>query len=216
MRRLTIVLLCALLLPACLTTGLWEWAGDTQPTSPRPINCGMDADGATVILVAAAGEEQPTFCLRVPVNWRDRIQIPVGESGESVHSPLFLSPEPVLAGALADLEPAPEEWFLSHEPETGSVDVLVSNDGGYLVVGTAELPAEVHWERRLVAAVLTPATVAVDTVVMVSALLFFIWIDFDFPWPWKIDSEDESGASSDPKPPSGSDTGLIFPAHGPS
>ncbi len=181
MRRLTKVLLCALLLPACITNEIWDWANDTHPVNPQPISCGVDADGTTVILVAVAGEDQPAFCLRVPVDWSERTKIPIGESGESVHSPMYLTRESVPVGVLSELEPAPEEWFLSHEPETGSFDVLVMRDEGHVVVGTAELPSEAHWGRHLTATILTPVTAAADCVVIVGTFLFLFWLETDTP-----------------------------------
>ncbi len=207
-------------LPASLTASLWEWAGDTHPINPTPVSCGVDVDGTTVILVAVDGKEDPLFCLRVPVNWRERTTIPIGDTGETVHSPLYLAREPVPHGALAGLTPAPDGWFLSYEPETDSADVLVESGSGYVVVGTAELPSEAHWGKRVTAAVLTPATFTVDTVVIVTAFLFFSWLDFEFPWPWKIDSgyDDEDSHDHDDDSDSKVETpsGLITPAHGPS
>ena len=220
MQKLFTALLCAILFPACLTAGLWDWASDTYPGSPTPVNCGVDTDGTTVILVAISGETKPSFSLRVPVNWSERIEVPIGETGETVHSPLFLAREPVPHDTLSALTPSPVDGFLSHEPETASIDVLVESGSGYVVVGTAKLPNEAHWEKRVTAAVLTPVTFAVDTVVLVTAFLFFSWLDFEFPWPWKIDS----GSASDDRHEHNKDSnsnvetprGLITPAHGPS
>ncbi len=217
MKKLTAALLCALLAPACLTAGLWDWASDTYPGSPTPVSSGVDTDGTIIILVAISGEEEPSFSLRVPVNWSERIAVPIGDTGETVHSPLYLAREPVPHDKLAGLTSSTEGWFLSHEPETASVDVLVESGESYVVVGTAELPSEAHWGKRITAAVLTPPAFAVDTVVIVTAFLFFSWLDFDFPWPWNIDSgyekrDDDRDSDSQVEPPSG----LITPAHGPS
>jgi len=215
MKKLTAALLCALLAPACLTAGLWDWASDTYPGSPTPVSSGVDTDGTIIILVATSGEEEPSFSLRVPVNWSERIAVPIGDTGETVHSPLYLAREPVPHDKLAGLTPSSEGWFLSHEPETASVDVLVESGGGYVVVGTAELPSEAHWGRRITAAVLTPPAFAVDTVVIVTAFLFFSWLDLEFPWPWKIDPQDQE-RSRDNDSPAEKPSGLITPAHGPS
>lgn len=212
MKELCISLLCALSMTACLTTEVLNWAGDSQPLTPRPIQCGVDADGSTVILVSVDGDEQASFSLRVPPDWQSRTQIPVGEDGESIHSPLYLEREPVLE---VTLEPAPEEWFLRHEPESGSLDILAESGGGYVVVGTAELPSDANWGRRLAATILTPVTVLIDSAAMVGGFLISLWLHTEFPWPWGADSHDDSGGgySSDPPEPSSE---FIFPAHGPS
>jgi hypothetical protein len=216
MRRLTLLILCALLLPACLTQGLWSWAGDTRPSTPQPISCGVDANGTTIILVGVAGEEDPSFCLRIPADWRERIEVPIGSSGATVHSPLYVSPEPVPASGLVPLTPAPEEWFLSHEAATGSVDVLTPHNGRFTIVATADLPTEAHWGRRITAVALTPPALLLDTVTILLASTFFLWLDISYPWPWRIDSHHSSDASDSSSPPSDPGTGLITPAHGPS
>jgi len=213
MRELTLALLCALLLPACLTQGLWAWAGDTHPVNPHPVSCGVDADGTTIILVAVADEAQPSFCLRVPVNWRDRrVQIPIGATGDSIHAPMFLRPEPLPSNALAALTPAPEEWFLSHEPETGYIDILVSEDGGYTTVGTAELPTKVDWGRRIIALALTAPTLVIDVAAFLSSKILHS-LQFDMFELWGHENGESSHST---EPAAEPDTELIHPSHGPS
>ena len=218
MLRFITISLTVLLLPSCLTQGLWEWAGDTRPVEPVPVSCGQDTDGSTLILVAVEGKEKPSFCLRVPLNWEELTEVPIGEAGETVHSPLYLAHEPVPQSAHSELTPAPREWFLRHEPEAGSVDILVESGGGYTVIATAALPSEAHWGRRLTAAVLTPATVTVDCAVFVGTILFFAWLGIESPWisddGFYDDEEDyESPAGSDSP---GEPSGLIHPARSPS
>jgi len=217
-KKTLVVLLTSLLAPACLTQGLWDWAADTYPTDAVPLNSGVDADGVTVILVALDGRDEPAFSLHVPADWKERVKIPVGDTGEVLHSPLYLSRGHAPEGALAGLSPTDETWFLRHEPETGSIDILTESGGGHLVVATADLPSEPHWGRRATATVLTAPAFVVDSLVIVGAFLFFSWLEFEFPWPWEINSDDEdsqsesSNDSSPVEPPSG----LIHPARGPS
>ena len=126
---------------------------------------------------------------------------------------MFLRPEPLPSNALAALTPAPEEWFLSHEPETGYIDILVSEDGGYTTVGTAELPTKVHWGRRITAVALTAPSLVIDGVAVFLSftILFFLQIDMFEPW------RHENGESSHSTEPTAEpDTELIHPSHGPS
>ena len=210
MRRILTAVLCALLFSACLTTDLWHWASDTHPGSPTPVSCGEDTDGSTVILVAVDGDEDPSFCLRVPADWRARTAVPVVATSNTIRSPLYLSRAPVPQGVPAGLTPAPDEWFLSHNLESTSFDILVGSGSDYVVVGTAELPSKVHWEKRIAAVVLTPAAVAFDVVAAILAITVKTGIS---PWTWgDHDHEGASGNDSPAEQPSG----LIHPAHGPS
>ena len=216
MKKLTAALLCALLAPACLTQGLWDWAADTYPMDAKPVNSGVDEDGRTIILVAVDGAAKPAFSLRVPVDWRERVSVSVGGTGETIHSPLYLSPRPVPRGILDQLAPTEEAWFLSHEPETDSVDVLVESEGGHLVVATAKLPSEAHWERRVTAAILTAPAFVVDAVAFVCTSIFLSWLDLD---TWLVDTEDQEDwddQSEEDDSPVDPPSGLIHPARGPS
>ena len=215
MKKLFTALACALIAPACLTTGLWDWAADSHPTDATPVSSGVDGEGRTVILVALDGAAKPAFSLRVPADWRDRVTVSVGGTGETIHSPLYLAPRPVPSGILESLTPTEEPWFLSHEPETSSIDVLVESAGGRLVVATAKLPSETHWERRITAGVLTVPALALDAV---GALCTFIFFELINPATWLVDADEQEEwrEREDEAPGVDPPSKLIHPARGPS
>ena len=211
MRNIAAILCLALLLPACLTEQIWGWASDSYPVNPEPVAAGFDSDKVLTILVATDGETSPSFSLRVPSDWRSKTEVNIGSSGVSAHKPILLSPKPLPAGGQGSLTPSEEAWFLRHDIENGSVDVLIAQEGGYLTVGTAQLPSERHWERITLAVLMTPVTIAVDAITLITGLLFFSWLDT----PSTTDEYGHSDHSNESEPSSDQPEGFIFPAKAP-
>jgi hypothetical protein len=211
MRNIAAILCLALLLPACLTEQIWGWASDSYPVNPEPVAAGFDSDKVLTILVATDGETSPSFSLRVPSDWRSKTEVSIGLSGASVHKPILLSPRPLPMGGQGSLTPSEEAWFLRHDIENGSVDVLIAQEGSYLTVGTAQLPSERHWERITLAALMTPVTIAVDAITFITATLFFSWLES----PFTTDEHDHSEHSSESESSSDQPEGFIFPAKAP-
>ena len=211
MRNIAAILCLALLLPACLTEQIWGWASDSYPVNPEPVAAGFDSDKVLTILVATDGETSPSFSLRVPSDWRSKTEVSIGLSGASVHKPILLSPRPLPMGGQGSLTPSEEAWFLRHDIENGSVDVLIAQEGSYLTVGTAQLPSERQWERSTLAALMTPVTIAVDAITFITATLFFSWLES----PFTTDEHDHSEHSSKSESSSDQPEGFIFPAKAP-
>ena len=209
MRKLVAVTCLTLLLPACLTGQIWDWASDSYALTPEPVAAGLDSDGVLNILVATGGDSSPSFSLKIPSDWRAQTQSSVESKGDSLHIPLLLTLSSLPAGGVNSLTPTEEEWYLRHDFESGSIDVLTAQGDGHLTVGTAQLPSERHWGRITTATLMTPVTLAVDTFTFLTTLIFFSWLEQPF-------TSDEDEHSTDSGTTGDQPEGFIFPAKAPS
>jgi hypothetical protein len=138
-------------------------------------------------------------------------ELSVDSGSETVHAPILLTPSPLPAGGQGSLTPSEEKWYLRHDFNNGSVDVLTTQGDAYLTVGTAQLPSERHWDRIALAALITPVTLTIDTITFITASLFFSWLES----PFKTNEHDHSEPSAESTSSGDQPQGFIFPAKAP-
>jgi len=190
------------------------------PVSASPVLCGLDTQGQVTILVSTSEDNEPDFCVRIPVDWRERTQLNSTLSDtETIHYPVALSKEPVTKGLIDELIPTEEEWFLSEDLETGMLHVLITQGTGHLLVGTSRLPTAPDWEKRVTAVITIPLTLLGDAISVVVEILskvftsedgiggLFHLIDFLDIGPFSSDDDDSD------KSPQSKGSGLINPSH---
>ena len=214
MRNLAAVLCLAIFLPSCLTEQIWSWASDSYAGSPEPVAAGENAEGELIILVATDGKSSPSFSVKLPSDWRDKISLSVDSSEKSIHAPIALRAGSLPKGGQSSLTPSEQPWYLRHDFDNGSIDILTMEDEAYLVVGTAQLPSERHWGRISVAALMSPITLTIDTITFLTAAIFFSWLDSPIDADGNSDEtyEHSSETESSKKKPDG----FIYPAKAPS
>lgn len=216
MRNLVAVLCLALFLPSCLTEQIWGWASDSYAVNPEPVAVGMNSGGELMILVATDGESSPSFAFKLPSDWESKTALSVDSSGATIHAPIALRPSALPAGGQSSLAPSEQPWYLRHDFDNGSVDILIKQGEAYLVVGTAQLPSQRHWGRISLAVLLSPATLTIDMITFLTTSIFFSWLESPFGDHDHDDDHHRHGNSSEPEPSNEKPDGIIYPAKAPS
>ncbi len=216
MRNLAAVLCLALFLPSCLTEQIWGWASDSYAVNPEPVAAGMNSEGEVMILVATDGESSPSFASKLPSDWETKTALSVDSSSATIHAPIALKPSPLPTGGQSSLTPSELPWYLRHDFDNGSVDILTKREEAYLVVGTAQLPSERHWGRISLAALMSPVTLTIDTITFITTSIFFSWLESPFGDHDHDDDHRRHKNPSESEPSNEKPDGIIYPAKAPS